>query len=110
LGSWFLPAAYGLVGSIVFQMRRVLNPLQPGLPPIRLVFRIALGGFAGIIVSWFWSPSAQSIAIGESLSITAFGIAFLVGYSSEIFFVLLDTMVTGLLAMISRKPAVGARP
>jgi hypothetical protein len=100
LGNWILPALYGLIGAIVFQMRRILSPLQPNLPPIRLLFRIALGGFAGVIVTWFWSPSVGRIAVGDAISITAFGAAFIVGYSSEIFFVLLDTSVEQVLGMI----------
>jgi len=107
LGNWILPALYGLIGVTVFQMRRILNPMQPNLPPVRLLFRIALGLFAGIIVTWFWSPSGDRIAIGEAISITAFGAAFIVGYSSEIFFVLLDTAVEQMLRFIhgTLKPA-----
>jgi hypothetical protein len=93
VGMWVLPALYGMLGGIIFHMRRLLNPAVPDPPWMRIIFRVLLGAFAGIIVVWFWTPSTQKISQGEFVTLTSFGLAFLVGFSTDVFFRALDRLV-----------------
>jgi hypothetical protein len=93
LRSWIVPAAYGSLGAAIFFTRRFLNPKLPNPETLRVIYRILFGGFAGIIFAWFWSPTMTAGAVSSAGSLSAFGIAFLAGYSTDILFRLLDRMV-----------------
>jgi hypothetical protein len=93
-GLWYLPALYGMLGACVFHMRRFLDPSAPNPSWIRTAFRIFLGAFAGIVVVWFWSPAAQKGADQAIPMLSSFTVAFLVGFSIDIFFQALDRLVT----------------
>lgn len=93
LGFWVLPALYGLLGATVFQMRAILNPLVPLPSPERLFLRLALGGFAGISIFLVFGPAPQKIFEGSSSVIGSFGLAFLFGFSIDVFFTILDRLV-----------------
>jgi hypothetical protein len=54
---------------------------------LSLVMRIALGGVAGIIIGWFWVPTA-----GVQISSIPFGMAFLAGFSIDTLFSLLERL------------------
>lgn len=101
LVSWLLPCLYGLLGACVFLMRRLLfvNSSVGGLADARivdllsLILRIALGGLAGIIIGWFWAPTALTTnSSALSVSSLPFGIAFLAGFSIDSLFKLLDRL------------------
>ena len=92
LGLWILPALYGALGAVIFLMRRVLDPTLPSPTWLRFPFRIILGGFAGIILIWLWAPSATATAPSFA-SLGSFGIAFIVGYSTDVLFQGLDRLV-----------------
>lgn len=93
LGSWALPALYGMLGAVIFHMRRILDPSLPNPSWLRFAFRILLAGFAGVIVVLLWTPSAKENAPPAFASFTSFGLAFLVGYSTDVFFEGLDRLV-----------------
>ena len=94
-GLWYLPALYGMLGACVYHMRRFLDPMAPNPSWTRTGFRIFLGAFAGIVVVWFWAPGAQKGADQAMMStLSAFTVAFLVGFSIDIFFQALDRLVT----------------
>lgn len=93
LGSWVLPALYGILGAVVFHMRRILDPNQPNPSWLRFGFRILLAGFAGIIVVLLWTPNLKGNAQPAFATLTSFGLAFLVGYSTDVFFEGLDRLV-----------------
>jgi hypothetical protein len=102
LGSWLLPALYGMLGAVIFHMRRLLDPSLPNPSLLRFTYRIALGGFAGIILVWFWTPSAPTHSGGEFAPLTSFGLAFLLGFSTDVFFQALDRMVSNLSVAIAK--------
>jgi len=105
LRTWFIPAAYGSLGAAIFFTRRSLNPTMPNPDMLRVIYRILFGGFAGIVFAWFWAPlQAHDSAVPLS-SLSAFGIAFLAGYSTDILFQLLDRLVEAASAQIRRSPA-----
>lgn len=93
-GNWILPALYGMLGATLYYLRRLLNPMLPSPRLLRVPLRVALGGLAGISVAWFWSPATtQNLGVPE-LSLGLLTIAFLLGYAIDLFFALLDRLVT----------------
>jgi hypothetical protein len=92
LGSWVLPLLYGMLGAVIFHMRRLLDPTVPDPSWLRFAYRIVLGGFAGIILVWFWTPSPQQPSQPAFATLTSFGLAFLVGFSTDVFFQVLDRL------------------
>ena len=107
LGSWLLPALYGMLGAVLFHMRRLLDPNLPNPTFLRFAYRIVLGGFAGIIVVWFWMPSSPKLSQPDFATLTSFGVAFLVGFSTDIFFQALDRLVTYLSQVVG---SAGSKP
>ena len=93
LGLWVLPGLYGMLGAVIYHMRRLLDQNVPNPYLLRFVYRIGLGAFAGIIVVWFWTPSTEKLSQPAFATITSFGIAFLVGFSTDVFFQALDRLV-----------------
>ncbi|MBI3293600.1 MAG: hypothetical protein HYZ71_02590 [Deltaproteobacteria bacterium] len=92
-GSWILPGLYGMLGAVIFHMRRLLDPSLPNPSWLRFAYRIVLGGFAGIVLVWFWTPSSQKLTQPAFATLTSFGLAFLVGFSTDVFFQALDRLV-----------------
>jgi hypothetical protein len=91
-GEWFLPGLYGALGAVLYYMRRILDPNVPDPPLSRVLHRMFLGSFAGIIVTWFWAPDLKIDDAG-SVGLTTFTLAFLVGFGIEVLFSLLDRLV-----------------
>ena len=91
LGTWLLPALYGTLGAGIFFLRRLLRADLPNPPVERVLTRMVLGGLAGVLVASFWTAP---IAEGQNIAtLSAFMLAFLFGYSIDIFFRLLDRVV-----------------
>lgn len=108
LGLWLLPAFYGALGATISYMRAILNPVLPDPPMERIVHRIALGGFAGIIFAWFWAPSADASQDFVGLTINSFAVAFIIGFSIDVLFALLDTLVRFLQNVVNQIGQAGA--
>jgi hypothetical protein len=102
MGSWMLPWLYGMLGAVIFHMRRLLDPCVPNPSWLRFAYRIVLGGFAGIIVVWFLTPSSQKLSQPAFATLTSFGLAFLVGFSTDVFFQALDRLVNYLSQTVSQ--------
>ena len=76
-----LPGLYGMLGAVIFHMRRLLDPTLPNPSWLRFAYRIVLGGFAEIVLVWFWTPSSTNkLAQPAFATLTSFGFAFLVGF------------------------------
>lgn len=90
---WILPALYGAMGAIMFQMRMILNPLLPNPPLPRLIHRIALGALAGMVLAWFFAPGTKLGDEVSGIGFSLFTFAFLFGFSLDIFFTTLDQFV-----------------
>ncbi len=106
IGRWILPALYGVFGSMVFFMRHYVDRAVPDPPLRKLVHRLLLGGIAGVIAVWFWSPSSQKADAIQFTSLGAFGVAFLVGFSTDVLFSALDRL-SKMLSDALGKPAGG---
>ncbi|MDE1150134.1 MAG: hypothetical protein PW843_26570 [Azospirillaceae bacterium] len=92
LGSWILPCLYGMLGAAVFYIRRLLDSSIPPAPWMQITYRIVLGGFSGIILVWFWTPGSGSNQPSFA-NISSFGLAFIVGFSTDVLFQALDRLV-----------------
>lgn len=102
LGLWILPAIYGALGSLMYYMRSIMNPILPNPSISKVALRMSLGGFAGIAIAWFWSPPLSREIIVTDVTVGTLAIAFLVGFSIDIFFGLLDRLVTIAMNSISK--------
>ncbi|SEP96774.1 hypothetical protein SAMN05428969_1331 [Devosia sp. YR412] len=100
-GLWILPALYGGLGAALFHMRLVLSPRLPSPSWPRILHRLAIGAFAGVILGWFWAPSGSTSEF-TNIGLNVFGVAFLVGYSIDVFFSLLDRLIALLSTGISQ--------
>ena len=100
--NWWLPAIYGALGAVIYSLRRYLNPLVPDPTAVRSFLRILFGAFAGISIAWFWAPSSLDELSFSGISIGALALAFLLGYSLDAFFGLLDKLVSLLSSTVER--------
>jgi hypothetical protein len=97
-GLWVLPALYALFGAMVFHFRAMMNPLTP-TPRLPLI-RATLAVMSGVSISWLLS-SFNSKAVGDHPGgIGVFALAFLFGFSIEVFFAFLDSLVQRVLKAI----------
>lgn len=101
-GLWLLPALYGALGAALFYLRVVLDPLQPTPQIRRVVHRVMVGGFAGVIIAWIWAPSAQINGEFQNVGLNLFFVAFLIGYSIDVFFAALDRLVNSVTGSIGK--------
>ena len=91
LGAWLLPALYGALGAAIYYLRRLVRTSLPTPPFARVATRVVLGGLAGVLVASMWTAP---VGTGQNLmTLSPFLVAFLFGYSIEIFFRLLDKLV-----------------
>lgn len=96
VSSYLLPLFTSLLGVTVFILRRTSASLNSG--QYRLYesstysYRMTLGVVGGIVISWF-ATSDTSGVIG---SLTPAALAFIVGYSIEVLYNVLDSIVKAL--------------
>ena len=94
LVAWWLPLLYGALGSMVFVVRCLSLQAQDRLfrkeRLVALNMRIYLGMIAGLAIGWFWKDSTQT----GITTLAPFALAFVAGYGVELFFALLDKIVT----------------
>jgi hypothetical protein len=100
--KWFLPLLYGALGAMVFVVRTLSVQARDRLfreeARVTLVLRVFLGMISGLAIGWFWtSGSPSSSTIGGPMSVSTlspFALAFVAGYGVELFFALLDKIVS----------------
>lgn len=93
-GAWILPSLYAALGAFIFYLRQTLDENQANPKIGVVVLRVALAGLAGIIVGWFWQPGIGTDKAVQSAGIGLFTVAFIIGFSIEIFFNLLNRLVS----------------
>ena len=91
--AWILPFLYGLLGSCVYVMRRLLSATEKAfVENVVILLRLALGALAGIVISWFAVPASGQMLGTASASSLPYVIAFLGGFSIDSVFNLLDNV------------------
>jgi hypothetical protein len=99
--KWVLPLLYGALGAMVFVVRTLSMQARDRLfrreALVSLVLRVFLGMISGLAIGWFWNQSATGPATAGALTPTTlspFALAFVAGYGVELFFALLDKIVS----------------
>jgi hypothetical protein len=103
LGDLVLPTLFGMIGTIVFELRRMLNPMAPNEAVERMIVRTALGGLAGLSITFILKP-LHVMQDGAHAGMAVFAAAFLLGFSIDVFFSILDKLVTTLSQSIAGNP------
>jgi hypothetical protein len=88
-----LPMLYGALGSLMYFMRRVMDPLLPNPKFLRAVHRVALGALAGMVLAWLWDGMFAENGAISTIGFGLFTLAFIFGFSIDVFFTLLERMV-----------------
>lgn len=99
--KWWLPLLYGALGAMVFVVRTLSLQARDRLfrkeALVALNLRVYLGMISGLAIGWFWNHNAEGIPAASPVSISAlspFALAFIAGYGVELFFTLLDKIVS----------------
>ena len=99
--KWLLPLLYGAMGAMVFVVRTLSVQARDRLfrqeARVSLVLRVFLGMISGLAIGWFWSSGPQPSSAGGAISVSTlspFALAFVAGYGVELFFALLDKIVS----------------
>ena len=96
VSSYFLPVFTSLLGVTVFILRRTSTSINSGQYRLHesgtYSYRITLGIVGGIVISWF----SANDSTGVVSSITPAALAFVVGYSIEVLYNVLDSIVKAL--------------
>ena len=89
---WTLPIIYGMLGSIVYCMWRILNPATAPLGFLYTLMRTAFAGLAALTLSMLIVPS-NALSVGADVSRPfVYLISFVFGYSIEGFVNLLNNL------------------
>ncbi|MBT1156615.1 hypothetical protein J1C56_13525 [Aminobacter anthyllidis] len=97
-----LPALYGALGSLMYFMRRILDPFLPNPSLLRMIYRVALGALAGMVLAWFWDGTFNNNEAFQTIGFGLFTLAFVFGFAIDVFFALLDRFVSLSTAAVSR--------
>jgi hypothetical protein len=99
--KWVLPLLYGALGAMVFVVRTLSVQARDRLfrreALVSLVLRVFLGMISGLAIGWFWNQNPAGATAAGALTITTlspFALAFVAGYGVELFFALLDKIVS----------------
>jgi hypothetical protein len=91
--AWILPALFACLGAMIYFLRLMVDPAEPNPRINRIVHRMALAALAGVIAGWFWEPAFGTNSEFQAAGLGLFTFAFIIGFSIEIFFSLLDRFV-----------------
>jgi hypothetical protein len=99
--KWLLPLLYGALGAMVFVVRTLSMQARDRLfrreGLVSLVLRVFLGMISGLAIGWFWNQNPQgatSVGALTATTLSPFALAFVAGYGVELFFALLDKIVS----------------
>jgi hypothetical protein len=99
--KWLLPLLYGALGAMVFVVRTLSMQARDRLfrkeALVSLVLRVYLGMISGLAIGWFWNHNPAGPTTAGALTpstLSPFALAFVAGYGVELFFALLDKIVS----------------
>lgn len=108
--SWLLPIFYGMLGSVVYCLWRILNPPTAPLDFLYTVMRTAFAGLGALTLSMLILPANVLILPFETTRPVIYLMSFLFGYSIESFVNLLNALNRWLSSKISTKEAEDTPP
>ena len=88
-----LPSLFGAFGALMYYMRRVLDPRAIDPPLTRTLHRVALGALSGMILAWLWNGMFNANEDFRAVGLGVFALAFVFGFSIDVFFAFLDRLV-----------------
>lgn len=88
-----LPCLFGAFGALMYFMRQVLDPKAIDPPLHRTLHRVALGALSGMILAWLWNGMFSADGDLKAVGLGVFALAFVFGFSIDVFFALLDRLV-----------------
>jgi hypothetical protein len=99
--KWLLPLLYGALGAMVFVVRTLSLQARDRLfrreGIVFLILRVFLGAISGLAIGWFWNQTPQTPTTAGPMSLATlspFALAFIAGYGVELFFTLLDKIIS----------------
>lgn len=95
LNLWILPALYGALGAMIYFGRGFLNADIPDPHWMFFFARLCVAAFAGIAVGWFFENGIKIEGVttsGGSPGVLL--LAFLFGFALDVFFALLERLVS----------------
>ena len=105
VSKYLLPLLYGLLGACVYVLRslskEIKNLVYTVESDIRFQLRIYLGALAGLAIGWFITEQS---APGLLRSVTPIALAFIAGYSVELMFSAMDTIIDAFAKEAKGKP------
>jgi len=94
LQKYILPLIYGFLGACVYILRNLSSKIKAyafiNASVINYYIRMCLGTLGGIAIVWFVSPEKSTDPV---MSLSPLALAFLVGYSVELLFTVMDTLI-----------------
>lgn len=94
MSLYFLPILYGLVGACAYILRTISQQIEvrtfTRASNIQFHLRMVLGALAGFSVAWFVSYEGDQTVLKN---VAPLALAFLAGYSIELVFSAMDTLV-----------------
>ena len=103
-----LPAMFGALGAIVYFLRAFLNPKQPNEGWSRTLYHIALGALAGMVMAWLGMGLLGSDEAFKSIGLGLFAFAFVLGFSIDVFFDMLENLVKAASRAVSQIGSTGS--
>ena len=94
LQKYILPLIYGFLGACVYVLRSLSSKIKAcaflNASTINFHIRLCLGTLGGIAIVWFISPEKVT---EPTISLSPLALAFLAGYSVELLFAVMDTVI-----------------
>jgi hypothetical protein len=94
LQKYILPLIYGFLGACVYVLRNLSSKIKAyaflNASTINFHIRLCLGTLGGIAIVWFISPEKTTEPV---MSLSPLALAFLAGYSVELLFAVMDTVI-----------------
>jgi hypothetical protein len=91
--NWVLPGLFACLGAMVYFLRLLTDATERNPTVGRVLHRMALAALGGMIVGWFWEPAFGANSEFKAVGFGLFTLAFIIGFSIEVFFTLLDRLV-----------------
>lgn len=108
LGLYVLPLLYGLLGSLLWVVQKIRESQSDAeLRGHRPSARVATGVIAGPLIGMFISPEVLNSLAFQA---TPFLLAFLGGYSTDLFFGLIDKFLSGVRNALDRPEEKSSGP
>ena len=102
LGLYILPLFYGWLGALLWVLRKYhTREIDGPVAELRPGTRVVTGMVAGPLIGMFINPEVLSSLASQA---APFALAFLGGYSSDLFFSIIDTLLLRARQMVSKPP------